>query len=117
VTVYPFDPKTHARTTDPDTSHEAARKLRPGSMIRVCLRAFADGGPMTADELVAFLGYDPTWAVQSTRGAGAWRRASDLAALGYVVDTGERRPSFHSGRNQIVRAITDAGREALSRDN
>lgn len=72
---------------------------------------------MTADELVAFLGYDASWGVQSTRGAGAWRRASDLGALGYVEDTGERRRSFHSGRNQMVRAITDAGREALSREH
>lgn len=105
MTVYPYDPEAHARRTDPDTSHEAARRLRPGAMMRRILAAYAVAGPMISDEAVAYCGYNA--------GAGAWKRVSDLTGLGYLRFTGDRRLSYRTNRMQMVREITDAGRKAL----
>lgn len=99
-----LDPHTHARTTDPATSHLAARQLADKTtMLRRLLWAYA-ARPMTAEEASDYCGYSAE--------DGAWKRASDLAARGLIVDTDYNRPG-RSGRLQIVRAITQAGRDAL----
>jgi hypothetical protein len=101
-----LDPRTHARKGDPDTSHDAASKLSDQTtMMRTLLIAFTDG-PLTAEEAADWCGYDP-WASS--------KRVSDLALAGYIEDTGLRRPG-ESGREQIVRAITDKGVAALLSD-
>ena len=105
MTVFPFDPAAHARRTDPDTSHAAARKLRVGTQLWETLRAFRDAGPMTNDEVTAYLGFDAAR-------HGPWQRVSDLTNLGHIADTGERRPGL-SRRMQMVRAITPRGRMVL----
>lgn len=98
-----LDPRTHARRADPDTSHEAAARLSDKTTIlRNLLDAFMDG-PLTADEAALVAGYAPT--------SGAWRRVSDLTVRGLVEDTGDTRPGV-SGRPQMVRGITEAGRQA-----
>ena len=53
MTEHP-DPRTLARTTDPDTSHAAARKPRRMVQIRTgILHVLADNIPRTLDEIVA----------------------------------------------------------------
>lgn len=105
MTVFPFDPNAHARRNDPDTSKAAARRLRVGTLLWETLRAFRDGGPMTNDEVCAYLGYDAAR-------HGPWQRVSDLTNLGYIADTLARRPG-NSGRLQMVRAITPRGYRVL----
>lgn len=105
-TLFDLDPTSHARRTDPETSHESARRLSDKSvMIRALLRTF-DAWPtgLTAEEAAAFAGYAPA--------AGAWKRVSDLAAFGWIEDTGRTRIAT-TGRPQVVRAITDEGRRVL----
>lgn len=47
------DPKTLARRTDPETSHEAARKPRKVDLIRAgILAVLADGEPRTLDQII-----------------------------------------------------------------
>ena len=99
-----LDPRTHARTLDPATSHDAARQLTDkATMLRRLLAAYAIG-PMTADEATHVCGYTPR--------DGAWKRISDLAQLGLIEDTDVTRVG-RSGRAQMVRRITDEGRRAL----
>jgi len=99
-----LDPRTHARRTDPGTSHDAAAQLsQKRTMMRRLLAAYAIG-PMTADEASHVCGYTPR--------DGAWKRVSDLAALGLIEDTDVTRPG-RSGRAQMVRRITDDGRATL----
>ena len=98
------DPRTHARSTDPVTSHDAAARLSDkATMMRRLLRAHY-ARPLTAEEASDLCGYDAA--------DGAWKRVSDLANAGLIEDTGQRRTA-RSGREQVVRAITEAGREAL----
>jgi hypothetical protein len=100
-----LDPRTHARTADPDTSHEAARRLTSkATMMRTLLRTYDYWGWLTTDEAIGRAGYRAE--------AGAWKRISDLAMHGFIEDAGPRRPGL-SGRLQIVRRITDKGRKAL----
>lgn len=105
--LFDLDPHTHARTGDPRTSHAAARRLAAReTMLRRLLAEFArypDG--LTAEEAAAFAGYTPA--------DGAWKRVSDLALAGWIADTGRNRTAS-SGRDQIVRRITDAGRRVLA---
>lgn len=99
-----LDPHTHARTTDPATSHRAAQRLTDKTtMLRRLLWAYAVK-PMTAEEAADYCQYSAE--------DGAWKRSSDLAARGLIADTDYARPG-RSGRLQIVRAITQEGRNAL----
>jgi hypothetical protein len=107
VTVAELDPRTHARRADPITSHLAARQLSDkATMLRALLSAYLDADGLTADEATIAADYGPS--------DGAWKRISDLAALGLIADTGERRQGL-SGREQIVRAITHDGVVALAK--
>jgi hypothetical protein len=100
-----LEPRAHARTADPDTSHAAAHRLsNKQTMLRNLLTVLGSRGPSTSDELVTGCGY--------TAESGAWKRVSDLVRLGYAEDTDERRPG-RSGREQVVRRITERGREVL----
>lgn len=94
-----------ARTTDPETSHEAARMLggKAGTMRRRLLTVFLQGS-RTAEEAADAAGY--------TAADGAWKRVSDLAKASLIVDIGITRPG-RSGREQRVMAITPLGREVL----
>lgn len=96
----------HARRTDPDTSHAAARSLTDkAAMMRRLLVVYA-AAPMTAEEATEAAGFGPE--------DGAWKRISDLARLGLIEDTPVRRYA-HTGRPQVVRAITRAGRDVLGK--
>lgn len=101
-----FDPVTHARTSDPATSHIAAHALSDKTtMMRTLLTTYAKVGPLTAEDAAEFAGYDPR--------DGAWKRVSDLKRNGWIEPTGATRPGS-SGRPQQVCRITDEGREQLS---
>lgn len=101
------DPRAHARNTDPSTSHAAARRLSPKTtMMRRLLWAYHDG-PLTAEEAADICGFLPA--------EGAWKRVSDLALLGWIEDTGHSRPA-RSGREQMMRRITEDGRRELWRN-
>jgi hypothetical protein len=99
-----LDPHKHARRSDPDTSKEAAERLTgKRSMMRRLLIAYL-GRDLTAEEATRAAGYGPADC--------AWKRVSDLKAVGYIEDTGVRRPG-ESGRRQAVLGITKTGRRAL----
>lgn len=98
-----------ARTTDPDTSHAAAREIT-GRTERAILAVFDswwDGRPnrLTDQQLCAAFPnlYAPT--VKSAR--------SRLTKQGILVDSGERRPSSR-GRPMIVWKLATTGREPMS---
>lgn len=104
--LFTVDPVTHARSSDPGTSHAAAHALTDKqTMLRTLLRAYRDHGPMHADGATRAAGY--------TAQDGAWKRVSDLKGMGYIEHTGQTRPGA-SGRQQQVCAITDEGRRQLT---
>jgi hypothetical protein len=80
-----FDPR--ARTTDPATSHEAAHLALRGARVleHQILVAFATYQELTDDELAAQLPTRHPASVKSAR--------SRLTRAGYLVWTGETRPS------------------------
>lgn len=101
------DPRTLARSADPQTSHDAAARLdagRAGTIRRRLLVQFGRFPNLTADEATSAAGFEPA--------DGAWKRVSDLINLGLIEATGDTRPGS-SGREQRVLRVTDAGREAL----
>jgi len=98
-----------ARTTDPETSKEAARLLRTGnSHAFMLLREFAKKS-MTAEQAGIQAGLDTT---------GYWKRVSDLKRAGFIrprmMDGGKpMRLMTRSGRYAEVLIITGLGRDAL----
>lgn len=98
------DPTTHARSSDPETSHDAARRASYGDRFRV-LGSYSRGAALTDHEAYQAAGLD--W-------RGSRQRCSDLRALGWIAPTGETR-STPSGRSAAVCAITPAGRDAWTR--
>ena len=99
-----------ARSTDPDTSHEAAEGSQGREDLGVTvLRALEETGPdgMTSDEVAMALGIlDQPYLCW-------WRRITDLIDNGMAADTGNRRPGL-SGRRQRVVAITAKGLDYLA---
>lgn len=91
-----------ARVNDPETSKAAAEDNRPRrpSQRHAILLAFT--GPaegLTAREATAIGAPDALC---------GWKRVSELAALGYLADSGERRTDG-SGSAQTVYELTPAG--------
>ena len=73
----------NVRTADPETSHAASKRIEPkrGTHASQCLAMFkAYPRGLTADEVGRY-----------TTIKGAWKRCSDLKALGLIVGTGETR--------------------------
>ena len=96
------------RSTDPDTSREAAVRT-PGrnSQLVLLLRCYyvhTEG--LTNEEAGDRSG------LSSNVTTCYWKRCSELAKLGYTAPTGEKRPS-RAGRMQRVHAITEAGEKFL----
>lgn len=92
---------------DPDTSKAAAKvsTVKRGSEHERILRALADLGPQTADELAH---------KALVRGDyDSRRRVSLLKSQGYVEDSGQRRFS-ERGNAMMVVAITAKGRGVLN---
>jgi predicted ArsR family transcriptional regulator len=92
--VSEFEPRTHARATDPETSHAAATSVAEfaGShcdRIIACLKLY---GPLTKDEIATRTGLT---SVQVDR------RLPDLERQGLAEPTGGTRPS-HAGRAERI---------------
>lgn len=73
----------NVRTSDPETSHAASKRIEPkrgthAASVLATLRYYTAG--LTAKEMEAY-----------TKIPGAWKRMSDLKALGLIVGTGETR--------------------------
>jgi hypothetical protein len=102
------EPHMLARSTDPDTSHDAAAiaALSPSSAAikTAILRALRKHGPRTAFELRELYltdGIGPACQDNSIN-----RRISDLRNIGLVVDTGNRRPTPYGRKAIVWRATT-----------
>lgn len=99
--VEEFQPHKHARVSDPDTSHAAAKAVSDATVVQARVLALLKTRPMTDEELID--------AYQSEHGdrrdgesvASPRKRRSDLATQGLVKDSGDRR-KLRSGRNGIV---------------
>lgn len=90
----PFEPRSHARRTDPGTSHEAAARAREfaSGHCAVILTTLMEYGPQTIDEIAK---RTHLTAVQVAR------RLPDLQKAGKAEPTGEERLSA-SGRPERV---------------
>lgn len=94
-----------SRRDDPETSHEAALRVRPGSARYVLLEAhLAHPAGLTDEEAAEIAGL----ALVSEYAT----RCSELVRAGYLVDTAITRTGA-SGMSRMVRRITIAGRDAL----
>lgn len=102
--------KSHARKTDPDTSHMAAgiNRCRRNELMRELLYAFVSGGNSGFTDEQAYHrmahvdGGDRSW----------WKRCSDLRQLGFILPTGEKRKTV-TGAYARVCSITKDGRAAV----
>lgn len=109
-----------ARTTDPDTSHAAAEAATPAKVspqrARVLLALHdcsvrSDHQTATAAEAVMRMAYgnEPAPAIHVCS-----RRITDLCQLGYVEDSGQRRPGFGTA-TMIAWRLTADGLMAVAR--
>lgn len=88
-----------ARSTDPDTSHSAARTVSNTAQVQgAVLALLGTHGPMT-DQQIATL-YPPPGAPWSSA-SGLRTRRAELVTAGLAYDTGRRAPT-ESGRSSIV---------------
>lgn len=93
-----------ARSTDPATSHAAARQpFRRGTQRHTLLKEYRDADNLTDEEAAI--------AADIPRGC-PWKRCSELRDLGLIVPTGSVRRSG-LGSDQRVCRITDAGMTVL----
>lgn len=91
------------RTSDPTTCQPP--KNRYAQVARL-LDAYTLYDLTDEEAVEVTLGHEPTLADEGLR-----RRASDLRTLGWIAPTGETRAN-RRGRQRIVCAITDKGRDA-----
>ena len=97
-------PVTLARTSDPDTSHQAAMTIRPESARARVLEMFQHRHP---DRWVDILG-NIEYARHHGGSEGTFRkRRSDLVHLGLVQDSGLR--DTVAGHSHILWVLTQAG--------
>jgi hypothetical protein len=101
------------RVSDPKTSKDAYEKqtVSRTSQQWACLVVYKNHMPKgaTDDEVGVMSGL-------AEKGAGYWKRCSELRRMGFIVDTGLTRTNPASGAKQMVCRITDKGREALEND-
>lgn len=92
-TIDLFSPP-RARSTDPETSHEAAESMvgAAGAQRAACLEHLRTVGPSIADEIDAAMDWRPTT---------AGRRLSELAEAGLARITSQKRRT-RSNRNAFV---------------
>ena len=87
----------HARTTDPETSHEAAESVTNITPLKqeILQRLMT---PMTDNDLIALLRNSSRLIVTES---GVRSRRSELVQAGLVKDTGKRE-RLNTGRSAIV---------------
>lgn len=99
-----FDPHTHARTTDPDTSHDAAETVTHVAVMRARVYGLYLTHPegLTDEQLLAVYSAQHGGSLRSLEARSSPRkRRSDLAQQGLLEDSGERR-RLTSGRRGVV---------------
>jgi hypothetical protein len=103
-----LDPVRKARTTDPITSHRAARQhaVHRGNQRGEILLAHSTVGAMTDDECQQLLSH--------IRLNSLTTRRSELLAMGLLEDSGERRLTV-AGSDAVVWKITESGRALVER--
>lgn len=108
-----------SRTTDPETSHAAAReiKIRAGSQRARLLQAFAywqdDAATAKAWAHSGLTDEEAMkWAIGVSSDSEYSKRCSELREAGYIEPTGETRTGS-SGLQRIVSRITEKGRAAV----
>jgi hypothetical protein len=96
-----------ARSTDPETSHQAAESI-DADTIRVSQASVLyvlASGPMTDEELLAEYGrLAASGFVRPQSVSGIRTRRNELVSAGWVIDTG-RRAQMASGRSATVWAV------------
>lgn len=108
-------PSAPARSTDPETSHAAAKAERDvgrfseRSRQARLLRVFSAGPRTDAQATIRVVGA----AAPPSAWDGCRRRCSDLRAAGYLSDSGKRARNVGSNEDAIVWQITYAGRAAI----
>jgi hypothetical protein len=95
------------RDADPDTSRQGAADVRPrqGSQAMQLLTEYAHARIGLTDEEAG------QRSGLAQRGAGYWKRCSDLRRLGFIEDSHTTRPGS-SGSEMMVCIITVKGLEA-----
>ena len=94
--TYPNAPGAKSRSTSFDASK--AMEAHAPALRKKCIQALIEVGPSTADNIAAEIEAD----ILSVR-----PRVSELARLGRIADSGERRPN-QSGHKAIVWALNEA---------
>lgn len=94
------------RATDPQTSRQAPTRAKKETAMYRLLEVYCLNDVTDEEAVEILLGHPATLADEGKR-----RRCSDLRALGWITPTGATRTNA-SGRQRIVCAITDAGRDA-----
>lgn len=112
-------PSAPARTTHPDTSHQAADATAKPDLRRFSIKS------RKAKLLLAIADQPDTAIAATVRVFGEYlapvhfdsarRRMSDLVATGYIEDSGERAINDGSNTPSIVWAVTDDGLAAITR--
>ena len=89
-----FEARTHARSFDPATSHEAAERVREfaAGHCALILQALLDHGPMTPEQVGERVNLD-AYQVR--------KRLPELERAGLAKPTGQTAPTI-SGRSQRV---------------
>lgn len=115
--TYPT-PSAPARWSDPETSQRASKReadvgrFSSTSRQAKLLYLFSARGPMTDQQAtIALLGAHAAPSAFD----GCRRRCSDLRAVNFLYDTGQRHKNIGSDDESIMWALTEAGREALIR--
>ena len=115
-----FDENHPARATDPQTSHNAADRIKKNPDIRrfsakstqcKLLRLFSRDEYTDTEVALLVMGHNANPGPLQ----GARRRCSDLRAAGYIEDTVIRRRNDGTLDEAMVSTITDKGRGALQR--
>lgn len=88
--------RTSARTTDPETSHQAAASVHNISYVQRTVLSVLRVEPMTDEMLVHIVNYRTLMSPSGIR-----TRRAELVALGLVRDSGERA-ILKTGRKAIV---------------
>ena len=96
---------SHARDTDPDTSHDAI----PNNITEQALRVLA--GYRNGDAILDHIAYARV-GMDTHLARLAHQRCSDLRHAGFIERIGQRAPT-PSGKFGHLCRITDAGREYL----
>lgn len=98
-----FDPRTRARSTDPDTSLEAAEQVvsKIGKIQREVLDYFIEAYPFARTDLDLQEHFGNSLSTYRTRRA-------ELTARGFIADSGQRK--FQKGRKRVLWFWTGKGR-------